>query len=194
MAHNFNPRERSLRVEKRAFITVMGEDRVGIIASVTQKLYEKKCNLEDISMTLLDGQFAMMMAIWIPKKGSLKRIGEDLRDLGKKLKVGISIHEFKPSAVSVKKSRKKNYLIHAIGLDQVGIVHRISQIMSKHQMNIVDLNSKVLERRNRNLYALVLEIETGPKANLREVRSALQHLSKRMSVDLQIHPVQEANF
>jgi len=47
----------------KAFITVIGKDRVGIIAAVSSALAELSINIEDISQTILQGTFTMMMAV-----------------------------------------------------------------------------------------------------------------------------------
>lgn len=47
----------------KAFITVMGKDRVGIIATVATLLAGYQINIEDISQTVLQGVFTMIMAV-----------------------------------------------------------------------------------------------------------------------------------
>ena len=47
----------------RAVITVAGKDRVGIIAEVTQALAHQNVNVLDISQTILDGYFTMLMIV-----------------------------------------------------------------------------------------------------------------------------------
>ena len=42
-------------------VTAVGADRPGIVAAVTGAFAEHGCNLEDSSMTILRGQFAMML-------------------------------------------------------------------------------------------------------------------------------------
>ena len=42
-------------------VTVVGNDRPGIVAGVTEVLFEQGCNLEDTSMTILRGHFTMML-------------------------------------------------------------------------------------------------------------------------------------
>ena len=44
-----------------AIITVVGSDKVGIIAKVSQYLCEHKINIADITQTILSGNFVMMM-------------------------------------------------------------------------------------------------------------------------------------
>ena len=46
-----------------AIITVVGSDKVGIIANVSTFLSEHKINIEDITQTILSGNFVMMMMV-----------------------------------------------------------------------------------------------------------------------------------
>lgn len=46
-----------------AIITVVGSDKVGIISSVSSFLAEHKINIEDITQTILSGNFVMMMMV-----------------------------------------------------------------------------------------------------------------------------------
>ena len=46
-----------------AIITVVGNDKVGIIASVSSYLAQHKINIEDITQTILSGNFVMMMMV-----------------------------------------------------------------------------------------------------------------------------------
>ena len=47
----------------KAIITVVGQDTVGIIARVCTYLSEKTVNVLDISQTIIDGYFNMMMIV-----------------------------------------------------------------------------------------------------------------------------------
>jgi predicted amino acid-binding ACT domain protein len=47
----------------RFAVSVFGRDRPGIVAAVTRVLADAGCNLEDTSMTILRGHFAMMLVI-----------------------------------------------------------------------------------------------------------------------------------
>ena len=48
---------------KKTIITVVGKDSVGIIAKVCTYLSEKTINILDISQTIVDGYFNMMMIV-----------------------------------------------------------------------------------------------------------------------------------
>ena len=75
----------------RAVVTVTGKDKKGIIATVSAFLAEKGVNIEDISQTILDEYFAMIMLVDMSEaKEELAVIAKDCAELGKK--IGMSIY------------------------------------------------------------------------------------------------------
>jgi ACT domain-containing protein len=81
--------------EMNAIITVVGSDKVGIIAGVSAFLAERGINIEDISQTILSGKFVMMMMADLSKsKLALDQVKNELAALGETLGVSISLmHE-----------------------------------------------------------------------------------------------------
>ncbi|WP_086444097.1 MULTISPECIES: ACT domain-containing protein [Enterococcus] len=76
----------------RAVLTVIGKDKVGIIAGVSHKLAELDMNILDVSQTIMDSYFTMMMVLEISKdKNNFEEIRSELNTLGEKLGVTISI-------------------------------------------------------------------------------------------------------
>ena len=51
----------------RAVITVTGKDRTGIIAKISNTLYEHQVNIVDISQNVMEDMFAMVMLVNIDK-------------------------------------------------------------------------------------------------------------------------------
>lgn len=75
---------------KRTIITVVGKDTVGIIAKVCTYLADNNVNILDISQTIVQGFFNMMMvadAAGSPKNGA--QIAEELEAVGKEIGVVI---------------------------------------------------------------------------------------------------------
>lgn len=48
-----------------AILSVLGEDRVGIVATVSKVLAESKANIEDIRQTIISGIFSMTMLVTV---------------------------------------------------------------------------------------------------------------------------------
>jgi ACT domain-containing protein len=78
-----------------AIITVVGSDKVGIIARVSAFLAERAINIEDISQTILGGSFVMMMKVATADGGhDIQTVKDALTKLGEELGVSISLmHE-----------------------------------------------------------------------------------------------------
>ena len=75
-----------------AVISVIGKDRVGIIAGVATLLSENNINIKDISQTILDGIFTMIMMVDLQEHDIEKSdIIEKLNALGDELGVSITI-------------------------------------------------------------------------------------------------------
>ncbi|MBR5899938.1 MAG: ACT domain-containing protein [Clostridia bacterium] len=75
----------------RAIVTVLGKDKPGIIAKVSSILAENQVNIEDISQTVMQGNFTMLMLCDLSGANlKIKELGLQLETLGKE--IGVSIH------------------------------------------------------------------------------------------------------
>ncbi len=79
----------------RAVITVIGQDKVGIIAEVSRILAENDINILDISQTIMQDLFTMVMLVNLEKsKVNVKDISKTLSDLGDAMGLSIRLqHE-----------------------------------------------------------------------------------------------------
>ena len=76
----------------KAIVTVTGKDRIGILAEVTQFISEMKCNIEDISQTIMQGIFVMIMMVSTETSPySFKEIQAKADELGKNSKLSIAV-------------------------------------------------------------------------------------------------------
>ncbi|RCW62521.1 ACT domain-containing protein [Saliterribacillus persicus] len=78
-------------MQKRAVVTVVGKDQVGIIANVTTVLSENEINILDISQTILNDFFTMIMLIDIKDTNNLARLNESFDPVEKEMGLKISI-------------------------------------------------------------------------------------------------------
>ena len=75
----------------RAIVTVIGQDRTGIVAGVSTRLTELDVNIIDISQTIMDGFFTMNMVVEIEATERFPEVKTNLEALGESLKVDIKI-------------------------------------------------------------------------------------------------------
>lgn len=75
-----------------AIVTVVGQDKVGIIAAVCALLAKNNVNILDISQTILRGSFTMVMAVDVGRaSASLAELGQQLEELGQQMDISIRI-------------------------------------------------------------------------------------------------------
>ena len=75
-----------------AIITVVGSDKVGIIAKVSTYLSEHKINILDITQTILSGNFVMMMMVDLEDSSiSIDELRTKMDELSSEMNVNISI-------------------------------------------------------------------------------------------------------
>lgn len=78
-------------MQERAIITVVGKDTVGIIAKVCTFLAKEQINILDISQTIVQGYFNMMMIVDVTNLGMpFGDMAEELAGMGQK-EIGVQI-------------------------------------------------------------------------------------------------------
>ncbi len=76
----------------KGIITVVGKDKVGIIGKVCTLLSEQEINILDISQTIVQGYFNMMMIVDLTNaKQSFAQVADDLEKLGTEIGVSIKL-------------------------------------------------------------------------------------------------------
>lgn len=75
---------------KKSIITVVGKDTVGITAKVCTYLAENNINILDISQTIVQGYFNMMMIVDMNEaKEEFREVSEELNKIGEEIGVTI---------------------------------------------------------------------------------------------------------
>lgn len=73
----------------KAVITVVGKDKPGIIATVSNILFKNDINILDISQTIMEEMFTMIMMVEMPSSAS-KQVSAELEAVAKEM--ALSIH------------------------------------------------------------------------------------------------------
>ena len=75
----------------KAVITVLGKHRTGIIAAVSNLLYQNGVNILDITQTILSDMFTMIMLVEIGQDSEYNVVREALLDLGQEMSLEIRV-------------------------------------------------------------------------------------------------------
>ena len=101
----------------KAIITVVGQDTVGIIARVCTYLSNHKVNVLDISQTIIDGFFNMMMIVdYSAADESFGAMAVELESLGEEIGVRVRASVRKSSPPCIESSWRPLSLARGLGL------------------------------------------------------------------------------
>lgn len=78
----------------KAVITVVGEDKTGIIANVSNLLYENNINILDISQTIMDTMFTMIMMVEM-SNADTKKVNDELGKIADEMDLSIHLQNEK---------------------------------------------------------------------------------------------------
>jgi formyltetrahydrofolate deformylase len=147
-----------------ANITIIGKDRTGVVAQITQFLFGQKANIEEIEQQVTRGQFSMtLQASWLA--GSLKQgqIEQGLKRLGKSLGMEVRIRFLKKDAPQrmalfvTKESECPEAVLKAVKSKkiraEIGLVvsnhHELRHIAKKLRVPFLHLNYRDKNRTER---------------------------------------------
>lgn len=133
-------------------LTLIGEDRSGIVARVTHALYEGGCNLGEASMMRLGGNFSIMLMVNSPgDKKTLTQLLEPVVD-----SLGLQMH-----LDSIKGELHKHQIpdvrISVAGADRAGIVADVTGALAEAGLHILDLESDVAGSEEQPIYIMHIE-------------------------------------
>lgn len=163
-------------------ITVIGHDRPGIIAETTSVLAGLGLNLEDSTMTLLRGHFAMMLICAGPAGSA--QIEEALAGLTADGSLTVSVRE-----VPEEKSDEAvaaSYVLTVHGGDRPGIVSSVVAEVARVGGNITDLTTRLAGE----LYLLVAEVDLPAGVDISALQTALDDVASDLGVGVSLRVVE----
>lgn len=170
-------------------LTVAGKDQPGIVAGVTKALFQLGCNLEDSEMTRLGGEFAMMVVFAAPAKATQAAIDRAFAILVRKMKLTVTFKPLSKQEVTPPKHAGPRCMISVYGADHPGIVFRVSEVLAKEKVNIVDVHTHRTPTgtgKSKSLYLMLLDVEVPTKLSLETLDRRLQQLGKQLGVDVTV--------
>lgn len=131
-------------------ITVIGPDRTGIIADVSEALAAVGANLSDSTMTRLRGHFAMTLICTGPAAEDVEKALAPLSDLL------AMVRAVEPEADA--DASGEPYVMSVHGADRLGIVAAVTRVVAAAGGNITDLTTRL----TGPLYVLIAEVDVPP--------------------------------
>src|SRR5205809_448358 len=134
-------------------LAAIGRDRPGIVAAVANVLYEQGCNVEDSSMTLLRGNFSIMLVLESPEGTTADSLDAALRPACGQMGLTYSVLDVEDTL----EVPRPSHVLTVYGADKPGILYQVTRALADEGVNITDLNSRLVGA-DEPVYALMLEL------------------------------------
>ncbi len=159
-------------------VTVIGHDRPGIIAEATGVLAELGANLEDSTMTILRGHFAMVLiatAEVTPVEAELA-----LQSLSADGSLLVLVREVPYEAAAAPLGT--TYLLSVHGADRPGIVATVTGMVADAGGNVTDLTTRL----SGDLYVLLAEVDLPGSVDPEQLSRDLATVGEDLGVDVSL--------
>lgn len=172
-------------MEKRFIMTAFGKDRPGIVADVTEVLFETGCNLEDTTMTRLADEFTLILLF----TGHGEELEQKLHMACRRLEREKDISAFLrvlPKAPPQEPSTGALRKVRVEGLDQAGIVYKISRYLADQQVNIESLTSSVRPspESGADIYTMEIIVQVPDTVATEVIDQGLDRIANDLNVDI----------
>lgn len=170
-------------------LSAIGRDRPGIVADVSELIYECGCNLEDSSMTLLGANFALLILLSGESEALSERLSTGCKRLEWDKGLTVFLSPLKPYREGlVSASSQPDYELRVEGLDRAGIVFRTSRLLASKGINITDLHTRVepAPETGSPVFTMSMEISVPKEIETEVLRKDLDRLADELRVEISL--------
>jgi len=171
---------------KKMIISVLGQDRPGIIAAVTRILFERDCNIENVSQTILQNEFSGIFIASVPKTLSEADLHRCLDDGLSPM--GLHVFEKWVSAATPAQTAvaSEPFVVTTRGPDRKGLVATITGIMADYRVNVTNLQAVFKGGDDPDANIMIYEVDIPGDIDHQALRRELRQKAQALSLDISI--------
>jgi glycine cleavage system transcriptional repressor len=169
----------------KAVISVIGQDRPGIVNALSERILELGLNIEDSRMTVLGGEFAVLMAV-AGATQPLQQLQDYLDHLAAE---GEFACLYRPTTDRLPADYRSCH-VEVASMDHPGIVHRVAGFFSARNINIRELSTETSPAAHTGtpVFELSLWIEVSPDIDLSGLQADFAHFCEAEALDGTLTP------
>lgn len=173
--------------KKYLAISAIGRDQPGLIDRLSQQIFESGCNLEDSRMSVLGGEFALVLLIsgnW----NHIAKLEELLPQMRDEMALLLS---WKPTEARQTGTDLLPYMVEVIAMDHPGIVHHLTHFFAQRKINVEDMATASYPAPHTGTPMFSLRMTVGIPAALliAQLREEFFDLCDQLNLDAVIEPV-----
>ncbi len=168
-------------------IAALGEDRSGLVDSLSGWILDSGCNIADSRMMVLGGEFAVLLLVtgnW----NSLAKLENQLAQTQKQLGMTINLKR------TDKREQRGNllpYAVDVVSLDHPGIVHNLAGFFSRRNINIQDLSTSSYAAAHTGtlMFSVHMTLDVPSDTHIATLREEFLEFCDRLNLDAVIEPI-----
>jgi glycine cleavage system transcriptional repressor len=173
---------------KRWFaLSAIGGDRPGIVADLTELIYDCDGNLEDTSMTILGSEFAVLLLLTAEGDEVAERLSAACKRLEweKRLTVFFRPLEGEPTPYRAA-GEVVPFSLQAVGVDKAGIVAKISRCLADQQINIRQMQSQSRPQPESGtpMYTMNIRMDVPRSLDEKSLRDRLEAVARDLNIEV----------
>lgn len=170
---------------EKVLISVLGSDRPGIVAAVSRVLSENECNIEDVSQTILQSEFAGVFMASLPEGLSMEALESRLQERLKPMGLSVLIKPVKPSE-RYEAPPSQPFVVTTIGPDRLGLVAGMTEVMARFGVNITNLRAAFRGGTDPRRNVMIYEVDIPLHIDQQAFRKALRQRAEDLGLDLSL--------
>jgi glycine cleavage system transcriptional repressor len=125
----------------KAILSILGRDRPGIVASVARALTDLNCNIENVSQTMLQREFAGIFIVSTPKEMTADDLHREMDSSLSPFGLHVYTKPCEGGEEDCIAEGAEPFVITTKGPDRKGLVAGISEVIARHEVNITNLQA-----------------------------------------------------
>ncbi|MBW2031172.1 MAG: ACT domain-containing protein [Deltaproteobacteria bacterium] len=171
---------------EKVVISILGRDRPGIVAAVSKILSEGKCNIEDVSQTILQTEFAGIFIVSLPDDLRSLDLLERLEGGLRSLDINVRVKGLEPAREEGPSYAAEPFVVTTFGTDRIGLVAGVTEVMARFGVNITNLKAVFRGGDDPNSNIMIYEVDVPLDIELESFRDALRKRAAELGQDINI--------
>lgn len=167
-------------------MTIIGQDRPGLVESVARVVAQNGGNWLESRMSRLGGQFAGILRVEVPA-GNQQRLAAALQALSAE-GLTVVVH---PGQADKTTPAARLTILEIVGQDRPGIVNQITHALAEHRVNVEELETECASAAmsGETLFKARARLSIPQSASTEEVRKRLEKIAEDLIVEISFEEV-----
>lgn len=157
---------------KKFVLSVIGKDKPGILAKISETLFTYGCNIEDVSQTILQTEFASIFIVLNPREHALDEIGGSLDAMLDSMDLSAHLRPM-TEEVQPQHGATAPFVITTQGQDKPGTIAAVTNAIASLQCNVVNFRAIITQESGVDEMIMIFEVDVPMDVEHRRLRSVM---------------------